>query len=56
MQFKQKLQRYQDVFTRAAEQRYPLTERDEKRFKQLQQVMSLRDEDVPPIREKMLEK
>jgi formylglycine-generating enzyme required for sulfatase activity/uncharacterized caspase-like protein len=53
-QRKAKLQRYEQVFTEAIGQQYPLSERDRKGLKRLQQAFKLRDEDVLRIERKII--
>ncbi|MBF2079528.1 MAG: GUN4 domain-containing protein [Synechococcales cyanobacterium T60_A2020_003] len=48
-----KLQRYEDVFRKAVQHRYPLGELERKRLNQLQQVLGLLDENVQSIEEEI---
>ncbi len=47
--YRQKLQQYEQVFTRATQQQYPLTEAKRHELRQEQQNLSLKDEDINPI-------
>ncbi|MFB2981541.1 caspase domain-containing protein [Microseira sp. BLCC-F43] len=53
-QRKAKLQRYEQVFTEAIGQQYPLSERNRNGLKRLQHTLRLRDEDVALIERRVL--
>jgi formylglycine-generating enzyme required for sulfatase activity/uncharacterized caspase-like protein len=53
-QLRAKVDRYREVFSRAIAHRYPLTERDRAGLQRLQQLLSLRDEDVEAIKAPIL--
>ena len=48
-QRKEKLQRYEQVLAEAMQRQYPLSAKERDRLKRLQQILSLRNEDVEPI-------
>jgi formylglycine-generating enzyme required for sulfatase activity len=50
----EKLQRYEQIFTEAIRQQYPLSKSDCNGLKRLQEALRLRDEDVAPIERKVV--
>jgi formylglycine-generating enzyme required for sulfatase activity/uncharacterized caspase-like protein len=53
-QRREKLQRYEQIFTEAIRQQYPLSKSDGNGLKRLQQALRLRDEDVALIEKKVV--
>jgi phosphate transport system substrate-binding protein len=51
--YRQKLQQYEQVFTRATQQEYPLSEVKRNELQQHQQILGLKDEDIAPIAERI---
>ena len=49
-----KIQRYQEVFTRAIQTKNPLGERERNRLKQLQQVLGLLNENIDPVEDEAI--
>ncbi|MEH2300349.1 hypothetical protein [Nostoc sp.] len=47
--YRQKLQQYEQIFTRATQQEYPLGEVKRNELRQEQQNLSLKNEDIVPI-------
>ncbi|MEH2069134.1 MAG: tetratricopeptide repeat protein [Nostoc sp.] len=47
--YQQKLQQYEQAFTTAVQQKYPLPELKRYELQQQQQILSLKDEDIAPI-------
>jgi hypothetical protein len=47
--YRQKLQQYEQAFTKATQQEYPLTQNKRNQLRQQQQNLGLKDEDIAPI-------
>ncbi|MBD2388391.1 SUMF1/EgtB/PvdO family nonheme iron enzyme [Cylindrospermum sp. FACHB-282] len=53
-QRQEKLQRYEQALSQVIQRQYPLSEKDQNGLKRLQEILNLRDEDVAPIKERVL--
>lgn len=51
--YRQKLQQYEQVFTRATHQQYPLSKVKRNELRQQQQILGLKDEDIAPIADRI---
>ncbi len=54
IQFHKKLKRYEEIFSRAVENSYPFTEKEQETLREIQSLLGLRDEDVADIEKRIL--
>ena len=52
--FRNKLKRYEEVFSQAVEKYYPFTENTRETLREIQSLLGLRDEDIEPIEKRII--